>query len=73
MPKVCTSINQSLDKYINKPLKDKLRNEYNKYIIENFNNKNTYDHLIVWINNVWYSEFVTIETIINSFVIMGNA
>ena len=30
-----TSINQSSDKSINKLLKDKLRNEYNKFLIEN--------------------------------------
>ena len=33
---------QPLDKSINKPLKDKLGNEYNKYFIENFNNKPSY-------------------------------
>ena len=46
IPKGSTSINQPLDKSINKPLKDKFQNEYNKYLIENFNNKPTYEHLL---------------------------
>ena len=46
IPKGCTSYNKPLDKCINKSFKDNLHNLYNKYLIENYNNKSTNEHLI---------------------------
>ena len=66
IPKGCTSYNQPLDKAINKPLKDNLC-----IFIDNYNQKHTYEHLIVSINDIWYNDFVRKDTIINSFLVTG--
>ena len=63
-----TSYCQPLDKSINKPFKDHLCSAYNNYLIKNYNIKPTYEHLIDWINLIWYNDSISEDMIRKSFI-----